>query len=71
MQEYLNEDSGYQKYNLKVDNVLVFKNSEYDYKGCAKIIYKGSSHFVIVEISVNDDAFMWRAPPGEFMFVAQ
>lgn len=71
MQETLSTDSNFQEYNLKVDNVQVFKKSENSYKGLANIIYKGSSHNVTVEILVDGDNVMWEAVPGSFMFVAQ
>jgi len=71
MQETLSTDSDLQEYNLKVDNVQVFKKNENSYKGLASIIYKGSSHDITVEILVDGDNVMWEAAPGSFMFVAQ
>ncbi len=71
MQETLSTDSNFREYNLQVDNVQVIKKSKNNYKGLAKIIYKGSSYNVNVDIFVDGGDVMWEAAHGSFMFIAQ
>jgi len=64
MQETLNSDQNLSEYELKVDNVQVFKQGGNTYKGLVNIIYKGSSHNVTVEVIVNGKNVLWEAAPG-------
>ena len=71
MQETLSTNSNLKNYNLKVKNVQVFKKSGNAYKGLASISYKGTSHDVPIEITVDGRNVMWETAPGAFMFIAQ
>ena len=71
MQETLNSDPNLSDYKLKVDKVQVFKQGGNAYKGLVNIVYKGSSHNVTIEITVDGKNVLWEAAPGSFMFIAQ
>lgn len=71
MQETLSTNSNFKEQNLRVQNVQVLKKGGNAYKGIASISYKGTSHDVPIEITVDGKNVMWEAAPGAFMFIAQ
>ena len=71
MQATLSADSNFKEHNLKVENVQVLKKGDNAYRGLASISYKGTSHDVPVEVTVDGKNVMWEVAPGAFMFIAQ
>ena len=69
MQETLSTDSNFKEHNLKVQDIQVLKKGGNSYKGIASILYKGTSHDVPIEITVDGRNVMWEAAPGSFLFV--
>ena len=71
MQQTFSTNSRFKKYNLKVERVQAFKKGDNSYKGLVSVIYKGTSHNVAVEITVDGNKILWEAAPGTFMFIAR
>lgn len=71
MQNTFNTDSDFQDYNLHVESVQVLKKSDNSYKGLAIVAYKGKSHDVTLDITVDGRNVMWEAAPGSFLFIAK
>lgn len=69
MQEKFDSDSQFKDLHLTVTEVRVLSKGGNLYGGIARIAYKGSSHDVAVDITVDGNNVMWQVAPGAFAFV--
>lgn len=71
MQEKFNSDSQFKQFHLKVNSVLVARQTSTQFQGIADITYEGSSHQVSVAITADRGRVIWKTESGAFLFVAQ
>ena len=71
MQQTFDADAQFKERGLRVSEIAVLKKSENQYQGMAKLIFRGETHDVPVDITVDGKDVMWQVAPGSFGFIAQ
>ena len=71
LQDRINRDPEYIEYNLKVRDLRFVKKNDTQYKGLAKIEYRGFFHYVPVAFTVNKESITWDMDPQYLTFLAR
>jgi hypothetical protein len=68
-QEYVDTDSQYKDYGIKVLSVGLVKSTSNTYNGIVEVLYRGETYKVLITVTKDEDAFMWETKPNEFDFL--
>jgi len=72
MQSKFNTDPDISKYNIRVDEVGLIKETDTKYSGMATVHTPTSGeHKVSIEVKTDGSQIMWEANPGAFLFLVQ
>ena len=71
LQEKLDQEPAFKKYNLVVSRVDVMREDGNKYRGIATVVMNGVEHSVTLVILADNDQIMYEADPKSFFFVLQ